>query len=123
MRAAVEQGIGAPQIEETAGSRLVSTLISGAKLPFRGLGAARNLLPQISSLIAPQKGQAGRRGSSEDDLPLRVPCSGADAERGLNSTTDERGPARVKTTTLPLVRHFTFVLIRGNDATPAGADL
>lgn len=37
---------------------------------------------------------AGRRGSSEDDLPLRVSRSGADAERGLNSTPDEHEPAR-----------------------------
>src|SRR5829696_6607249 len=42
---------------------------------------------------------AGRRGSSEDDLPLRVSRSGAGVERGLNSTTDEHEPA------LPRLRH------------------
>jgi hypothetical protein len=42
----------------------------------------------------PAAGAAGRRGSSEDDLPLqlnRAPDRGV--ERGLNSTPDERRPA------------------------------
>src|SRR4029078_12408626 len=38
--------------------------------------------------------RAGRRGSSEDDLPLRLNRTpDRDAGRGLNPTPDERGPA------------------------------
>ncbi len=67
-----------------------SKLISGAKRPFRVLARTESYADSIDGV--PEM-KAGRRGSSEDDLPLRVPCSGADAERGLNSTTDEHGPA------------------------------
>ena len=75
-------------------------LISGAKRPFRVLARIGIPLRADSDPVPPQNQRsAGRRGSSEDDLPLRVPCSGADAERGLNSTTDEHGPA------LPRLRH------------------
>jgi hypothetical protein len=45
---------------------------------------------------------AGRRGSSEDDLPLqlnRAPDRGA--ERGLNSAPDERRPAGLSMTEMP----------------------
>jgi hypothetical protein len=45
-------------------------------------------------VLTARRGAAGRRGSSEDDLPLqlnRAPDRGA--ERGLNSTPDERRPA------------------------------
>ena len=43
--------------------------------------------------VADGGGKAGRRGSSEDDLPLRVPRSDADGGRGLNPPADEHRPA------------------------------
>jgi hypothetical protein len=65
---------------------------SGQSLPWHaGFAEALNVGPTARGSSGPA---AGRRGSSEDDLPLqlhRAPDRGA--ERGLNSTPDERRPA------------------------------
>ena len=63
MRSAVDESIGPPAPEEGAGAR-VPKLTSGAKRPFRGLGADRNLLPQIPILFAPQNNAARAGGGA-----------------------------------------------------------
>src|SRR6187549_3157002 len=58
-------------------------------------------MPRMNTVPASGPPTAGRRGSSEDDLPLRLHhAQDLGAERGLNSTPDERGPAESKVWTV-----------------------
>ena len=93
MRPPDHQGICPSPPEESCRTSRPETEPGRRSRPFRGLGANRDRHSAIPVHDCALEVAAGRRGSSEDDLPLRVPCSGAGAERGLNSTTDEREPA------------------------------
>src|SRR5687767_8868903 len=59
-------------------------------------------MPQLNTVPASGPPTAGRRGSSEDDLPLRLHhAQNLGTERGLNSTPAGRGPAESKVWTVP----------------------